>query len=504
MKLEDGKFVQRNLGPPTRSDEAADKSMSTKEAFSTSQFTAEIDVDQIRHIIIDSRHLEIGHERIPFGLAHFGAQNVDSGPVEAVWTDPILADSPLMNSEAIAGKFALAKRGTTPYDIKARRAQQAGAVGLIIVNDDDNLFELEGNAPTEDLTLPVVLIKASDGARLLEADGKQLTLKYDRGREDEVVKSIQLEQILQSHPVELTSLARSKSVGQMGAQEAAKLLLENLDMGVDIVTVRRVCATDEIASAYQLQRKRMLEAATTAVDSLYLVSPVNSETKVRTGISAELHSSLNLMTTPGVNETLAWHGSTVSGIKGIVEKGFVAMQAKTRNASQFGVGVYLSPVDHHSKQIMATYGQYSTPDADGVQHVLLCAVLRGNVERVRSGSNQFASSDGYHTGADIIDDPFRYIFFQGAPCQTIHSSPAEPFPFPEAGCRMMMTKTNDLQQFFAGQMNSHIQPLFVVSFRVTGQTLDAAAASPLGLSPVGGTASPFAPPAPSPFAPPGF
>ena len=97
-----------------------------------------------------------------------------------------------------------------------------------------------------------------------------------------------------------------------------------------------------------------------------------------------------------------------------MEKGFVATQSKERNASQFGVGVYLSPVDHHEQRIMATYGQYSTPDAEGVKHLLLCAVLRGNVERIRSGSNQFVASDGYHTGADSIANPFRYIVFQGA------------------------------------------------------------------------------------------
>eukprot|EP01052_Picozoa_sp_SAG31_P011891 SAG31_NODE_684_length_12833_cov_8.046411_9_plen_483_part_00 len=417
VDLQDGEIVRRNLGPPTRSDEADNKFMSAKEAYSGTQFTVEIDVSQILHSIIDIRCLQIGHERIPFGLAHFGAQNTDSRSVESIWTEPVLADRPLVNSGAIAGKFALAKRGTTPFDIKARWAQQAGAVGLIIVNDDDNLFEIEESAPTEDLTIPVLLIKASDGARLFKANGMHLTLKYDRRRENEVVEAIQLGQILHSPPAEITTLARNRSVGQMSSTSAAKLLLQNLDMEVNIVTVWRVRATDAIASAYQLQRQRMLEAV--SVSKL----PMKSEATIRKGISAELHADLNLITTPGVNETLAWHGSTVSGIKGIVEKGFVAKQANTRNAAQFGVGVYLSPVDHHSKNIMATYGQYSTPDADGVQHVLLCAVLRGNVERVRSGSNQFASSDGFHTAADSIDEPFRYIVFQGVPHnRTIRSS----------------------------------------------------------------------------------
>ena len=44
--------------------------------------------------------------------------------------------------------------------------------------------------------------------------------------------------------------------------------------------------------------------------------------------------------------------------------------------------------------------------------MLLCSVLRGNVQECKSGSNAFVAEDGYHTGADRLTNPARYIVFQ--------------------------------------------------------------------------------------------
>ena len=133
----------------------------------------------------------------------------------------------------------------------------------------------------------------------------------------------------------------------------------------------------------------------------------------------------------GVNEALAWHGSDVTGINGIVQKGFVNLGGvgKAKNANQFGIGIYLSPTHHPDNVIMAADDQYSVRDKDGVKHMLLCSVLRGNVQQCKSGSNAFVAEDGYNTGADRPTDPARYIVFQS-------------------------------------QMNTNILPLYVVSFKL--------------------------------------
>ena len=72
----------------------------------------------------------------------------------------------------------------------------------------------------------------------------------------------------------------------------------------------------------------------------------------------------------------------------------------------------------------------SDVDEDGLKHILLCRVIMGNMEVVCPGSSQFhPSSQNFDSGVDNLLAPRRYIVW-------------------------------------SANMNSHIFPTFVISFKV--------------------------------------
>lgn len=73
---------------------------------------------------------------------------------------------------------------------------------------------------------------------------------------------------------------------------------------------------------------------------------------------------------------------------------------------------------------------FSDVDEKGLQHMVLCRVIMGNMEQVPLGSEQFCpSSDGFDSGVDDLRNPRRYIIW-------------------------------------GTHMNTHIHPEYVVSFKV--------------------------------------
>lgn len=73
---------------------------------------------------------------------------------------------PLYNDTSIKGKILYLDRGGCSFSLKAKNAQDAGAIGLIVGNiDNDNLFTMSStpiNNITVIINIPVVMIKKSD------------------------------------------------------------------------------------------------------------------------------------------------------------------------------------------------------------------------------------------------------------------------------------------------------------------------------------------------------
>jgi hypothetical protein len=92
--------------------------------------------------------------------------------------EPALACDPISNPAAIAGRIALVDRGTCNFTVKVANAQQAGAIAVLVANNEPaGLPGMGGADPT--VTIPSLGITQALGATLrgnLPAPGVNLTL----------------------------------------------------------------------------------------------------------------------------------------------------------------------------------------------------------------------------------------------------------------------------------------------------------------------------------------
>lgn len=106
------------------------------------------------------------------GIAQFGAQAFDlTGELvlarDAADVDgPATTDgcSPYANAAEVAGRIAVADRGTCLFIVKARRAQDAGAVALLVVNNVAGSITMAGDDPA--ITIPIVSVSLADGGAI--------------------------------------------------------------------------------------------------------------------------------------------------------------------------------------------------------------------------------------------------------------------------------------------------------------------------------------------------
>ncbi len=72
----------------------------------------------------------------------------------------------LVNGADIAGKIAVVYRGTCEFGLKALNAQDAGAIGVVIINNQGAPVAMGGGANGANVTIPVVMISTDAGATL--------------------------------------------------------------------------------------------------------------------------------------------------------------------------------------------------------------------------------------------------------------------------------------------------------------------------------------------------
>jgi hypothetical protein len=71
----------------------------------------------------------------------------------------------LVNGDEIAGHIALIYRGSCNFSLKALNAQNAGAIGVLLIsNGDDLAINMQGGTYGLDVTIPVAMISQSSGA----------------------------------------------------------------------------------------------------------------------------------------------------------------------------------------------------------------------------------------------------------------------------------------------------------------------------------------------------
>lgn len=72
----------------------------------------------------------------------------------------------LVNASELAGKIAVVYRGSCEFGIKALNAQNAGAIGVIVINNTTGTMDMGTGANGASVTIPVVMISNTDGAIL--------------------------------------------------------------------------------------------------------------------------------------------------------------------------------------------------------------------------------------------------------------------------------------------------------------------------------------------------
>jgi len=104
-------------------------------------------------------------EGYSFITAEFGTKEDCEGLI--CRAQPLTADTDLENHNEMKGKVAVVARGVVPFFDKAQRALEAGAVGIIVINDEDLPYKC--TAPGTDcsaIAVPVVCVGHEDGAQL--------------------------------------------------------------------------------------------------------------------------------------------------------------------------------------------------------------------------------------------------------------------------------------------------------------------------------------------------
>ncbi len=104
---------------------------------------------------------------IPFGGITSDLTLVIDDNSGSTSTDVNDACDVITNGTAINGKIAVIRRGDCQFDAKVLNAQNSGAIGVIIVNNEAGLITMAGDDPT--VNIPAVLIGMADGEAIIAA-----------------------------------------------------------------------------------------------------------------------------------------------------------------------------------------------------------------------------------------------------------------------------------------------------------------------------------------------
>jgi len=122
------------------------------------------------------------------GLATFGPSPFNvTGNLVLAMDGSLPPDSPtnacgaLTNAAQIAGNIALVDRGTCPFTLKVKNAQNAGAIGVVVADTMPGCPPLGMSGVDPSITIPVVRITTDDAATIKAqlAGGVNVTMMFD-------------------------------------------------------------------------------------------------------------------------------------------------------------------------------------------------------------------------------------------------------------------------------------------------------------------------------------
>lgn len=132
-----------------------------------------------------------GMEVLMAGPSHFSKELTDSEAVQrkAVLASPFRLCSKLLTpADEVKGKILVIERGDCTFVDKARKAQEAGAAAVIVVDNvpgtaanDQPMFAMSGDG-TDDVTIPVVFTFSEEAKILQKAIDNDPDLEVSSGR----------------------------------------------------------------------------------------------------------------------------------------------------------------------------------------------------------------------------------------------------------------------------------------------------------------------------------
>lgn len=108
-------------------------------------------------------HQDGSDKKLPYILSDFDVSAL-TGEYELVYCG--LGRLSDLGNRDLTGKIALMERGEIGFDVKKLNAQQRGAVAVIIYNSEGNDTFLDYTATSDELTIPALFLRHSDGAAL--------------------------------------------------------------------------------------------------------------------------------------------------------------------------------------------------------------------------------------------------------------------------------------------------------------------------------------------------
>ena len=130
------------------------------------------------NIVIDGRSTCAMYASEQWSFALKMAESINASLVVALPADGC---EPIWdNAEAVKGNIVVVDRGACPFADKATHAQAAGAVAVVIANNQPGAtFAMPGNF--SGVSIPAVLIMQEDGARLKDGANAGMTATLEIG-----------------------------------------------------------------------------------------------------------------------------------------------------------------------------------------------------------------------------------------------------------------------------------------------------------------------------------
>lgn len=142
------------------------------------QILGEDSEDEDNGLEVPTKMMLVDGQSTDFRVADFGARAAEIRGCRAVWADPPMVDGPLRNKQAVKGAMVVVSRGVVPFVEKVHKLQKAGAIGCIIVNQDDQPLEPAGGVHDREIHVPVICVTKSAGRIFAASAGCAVELLF--------------------------------------------------------------------------------------------------------------------------------------------------------------------------------------------------------------------------------------------------------------------------------------------------------------------------------------